>query len=198
MRRENDRPLNPILLLRIEEPADLCNASVTSPYFQERARHSPHHSAQKSRADDVQPHLVSKLAHLEGEEFSARVIDTWVEFLGKRPEIVITRQYVGSLLHRGDVQGTSVAVGKPGPLGIRRSGKDAVTVEPILCPESAVELGFHARRTYHGQIGVKPSVQDGGPLLGRHRRIRIEMANLAPGVSAAIGAARSGDLVFLA
>jgi len=65
---------------------------VTTPHFQKRARHSPHHSAKKGRADHVHPHFISGLAYLEGEEFAPRVFHVVFEFFGVRSEIVLPNQ----------------------------------------------------------------------------------------------------------
>ena len=114
-RRQYNRPLETVPLLEIEESADLFDGSVSAPHFEERSGHPPHHAAKKGRSNHVHPHLVSKRAHLEAADRSARVFHAGIELFRKRSVIVISDQGLPAFLHPVHVQLAMVEVREAGP-----------------------------------------------------------------------------------
>ncbi len=197
MRRKHYRPSDPIACLCREQFGDDFWLPIATSHIPKCSRDAAHHASNERRGDRVDPKLAPHAANVDGEQGSASVRLTR-NLLAESAEVVLTDQGSGGQFHRFEIQRPIVFEGEPRLKRIWLGAVDSIAVVPSLRAESGVEFARNSSGLAKPQVRRKQSVDDERPPLGWNGHVGIEVASLAEGVRARIGATRSHDLVILA
>lgn len=129
----------PLESFRGEKQRSISRGSCTLPYFEEHTRHPPHHSAEESSTDDIDPNLRSYSANLYASEFTYGIFNRLVKFLGVSPKVMFSHEMGGTYLHSCKIERLPMLVRKTRAKGVRRSRIQSIPVEPVPCTKSAME-----------------------------------------------------------